>query len=470
MTWLLGRLSPGLTIRFNLFADLIFLVAGAVFAARIAHGPPGVSAYQLLTVSAGACTIWILVSTALRHYDSAAFDRRVGDDVAMVTVLVMAAGTWVALVAVAAAPLALPPPPGLFIAFAWPAAVALRVLAVRPLSARENPLEEVLIVGTGPMARLTGQDLLRRGRRRVVGYVPFSNERESDRALLRRAMQLTVPVIANCDELESILRRAAVAEVYIAGNARKHENEMQHAIQVCERMGIPFAIPAYTFRLERAWPLSNRDGYLHCVPYEEKPWQMALKRLFDIVCSATALWVLTPLLVAVMILIKVTSRGPVFFRQQRAGLRGKPFTMLKFRSMVVNADQLRDLLADQNEQTGPVFKMRADPRVTWIGRFIRRYSIDELPQLVNVLRGDMSIVGPRPPLPAEVAQYEPWQLRRLCVRPGLTCIWQVSGRSQVSFEQWMYMDMQYIDDWSLRRDVALIFKTLPAVLTGRGAS
>ncbi|TMA38662.1 MAG: sugar transferase [Deltaproteobacteria bacterium] len=470
MTWLLGRLSSGLTIRVNLFADLISLFAGAVLAARIAHGPAGISANQLLAVSAGACTIWILVSTALRHYDPAALDRRRGDDLAMVTVLVMAAGTWVALVQIVAAPLASPPPPGLFIALVWPATVALRLLAVRPLSGRENPLEEVLIVGTGPMARLTGQDLLRRGRRRIVGYVPFSNEREGDRALLRRAMQLTVPIIGNCDELESVLRRTAVAEVYIAGNARKHEDEMQRAIQICERMGIPFAIPAYTFRLERAWPLSNRDGYLHCLPYEEKPWQMALKRLFDIVCSATALWVLAPLLVAVMVLIKITSRGPIFFRQERAGLRGKPFTVLKFRSMVVNADDLRRSLADRNEQTGPVFKMRADPRVTWVGRFIRRHSIDELPQLVNVLRGDMSIVGPRPPLPEEVAQYEPWQLRRLCVCPGLTCIWQVSGRSQVSFEQWMYMDMQYIDDWSLRRDVDLIFKTLPAVLTGRGAS
>ena len=470
MTWLLGRLSPGLTIRVNLFADLIFLVTGAVLAASIAHGYPGGSASQLLTVSAGACTIWILVSTALRHYNPAAFDRRLGDDVAMVTVLVMAAGTWVALAGIAAAPLASPPPPGLFIALVWPAAVALRLLVIRPLSARENPLEEILVVGTGPMARLTGQDLVRRGRRRLVGFVPFSNERESDRALLRRAMQLTVPIIANCGELESVLRRTAVAEVYIAGNARKHENEMQHAIQICERMGVPFAIPAYTFRLERAWPLSNRDGYLHCLPYEEKPWQMAFKRVFDIICSASALWVLTPLLVIVMALIKITSRGPVFFRQERVGLRGKPFTMLKFRSMVVDADKLRGLLAEQNEQTGPVFKMRADPRVTRVGRFIRRYSIDELPQLVNVLRGDMSIVGPRPPLPAEVAQYEPWQLRRLCVRPGLTCIWQVSGRSQVSFEQWMYMDMQYIDDWSLRRDVDLIFKTLPAVLSGRGAS
>jgi lipopolysaccharide/colanic/teichoic acid biosynthesis glycosyltransferase len=175
-------------------------------------------------------------------------------------------------------------------------------------------------------------------------------------------------------------------------------------------------------------------------------------------------------MLASMVLIKITSRGPVLFRQARVGMRGKPFTMLKFRSMVANADELRLRLDRQNEQSGPVFKMRADPRITWIGRFIRKYSIDELPQLVNVLRGDMSIVGPRPPLPVEVAQYEPWQLRRLCVRPGLTCIWQVSGRSQVSFEQWMFMDMQYIDDWSLRRDVDLIFKTLPAVLSGRGAS
>src|SRR6185295_3778557 len=224
------------------------------------------------------------------------------------------------------------------------------------------------------------------------------------------ALQLTVPIMAGCDGLESVLRKAAVAEVYIAGNARKHAPEMQRAIQVCERMGIPFAIPAYTFRLERAWPLAARDGYLHCVPYEEKPWQMACKRLLDIVCSASALWVLTPILLAVMFLIKVTSRGPIFFRQQRAGLRGQPFSMLKFRSMVVDAERIKAKLMERNEQTGPVFKMRNDPRITRIGRFIRKYSIDELPQLVNVLRGDMSIVGPRPPLPAEVAQYEQWQL------------------------------------------------------------
>src|SRR5471032_752625 len=143
--------------------------------------------------------------------------------------------------------------------------------------------------------------------------------------------------------------------------------------------------------------------------------------------------------------------------------------MLKFRSMVINAEALKDSLAKANEQSGPVFKMRNDPRVTGIGRFIRKYSIDELPQLVNVLRGDMSLVGPRPPLPSEVARYEAWQRRRLSVRPGLTCVWQVSGRNQISFEQWMMLDMRYIDHWTFLEDLRLILRTVPIVLTGRGA-
>jgi exopolysaccharide biosynthesis polyprenyl glycosylphosphotransferase len=195
-----------------------------------------------------------------------------------------------------------------------------------------------------------------------------------------------------------------------------------------------------------------------------------MKRLFDIVISGLALWLLLPLLLVVITLIKLTSRGPIFFRQTRVGLHGREFSMLKFRSMVANAEALKESLVKDNEQIGPVFKMRNDPRVTRVGRFIRKYSIDELPQLVNVLRGDMSIVGPRPPVPKEVAVYDAWQRRRLSVRPGLTCIWQVSGRNQISFEDWMYLDMQYIDHWSLARDFNLIFRTVPIVITGRGAS
>jgi lipopolysaccharide/colanic/teichoic acid biosynthesis glycosyltransferase len=144
--------------------------------------------------------------------------------------------------------------------------------------------------------------------------------------------------------------------------------------------------------------------------------------------------------------------------------------MLKFRTMVENAEELKAELTQQNEMDGPVFKMKKDPRITSIGRVLRKFSIDELPQLINVLRGDMSVVGPRPPVPNEVARYEPWHRRRLSVRPGLTCIWQVSGRNEISFEQWMYMDLQYIDTWSFSKDIGLILKTFPVVLTGRGAS
>jgi exopolysaccharide biosynthesis polyprenyl glycosylphosphotransferase len=246
---------------------------------------------------------------------------------------------------------------------------------------------------------------------------------------------------------------------------------MQQAIRVCERYGIPFALPASHFRFDRARPSTPiADGYVHYLTYEHKPFQMGLKRAFDIAASAGALALLSPLLLIVAAIVKLTSKGPVLFKQERVGRYGQPFHMLKFRSMVVNAEELKEKLLAHNEQTGPVFKMKHDPRITRIGRFIRKYSIDELPQLINVLRGEMSVVGPRPPIPSEVAKYEPWQRRRLSVRPGLTCVWQVSGRNEISFEQWMYLDMQYIDHWTLRGDFELILKTVPVVLFGRGAS
>jgi lipopolysaccharide/colanic/teichoic acid biosynthesis glycosyltransferase len=178
---------------------------------------------------------------------------------------------------------------------------------------------------------------------------------------------------------------------------------------------------------------------------------------------------LTPLLLCLALAIKITSPGPVFFRQIRVGLNGRRFQMLKFRSMVVNAEKLKALLREQNERTGPVFKMRNDPRITPVGRLLRKFALDELPQLINVLRGDMSIVGPRPLPASEVALQEPWQLRRLSVRPGLTCIWQAcANRHQHSFEEWMRLDLLYVDHWSLAKDFALICKTIPVVLGGAG--
>ena len=198
-------------------------------------------------------------------------------------------------------------------------------------------------------------------------------------------------------------------------------------------------------------------------------WRAALKRALDVAVAVAALVVLLPLLAAVAALIKFTDGGPVFFAQRRVGLRGDVFRMLKFRSMVVDAERLRPRLEVRNESHGPVFKMKLDPRVTSIGRFIRKYSIDELPQLINVLVGDMSVVGPRPSLPREVARYEPWQFRRFAVRPGLTCFWQTSPRRYlISFDEWMRLDLKYVDNWSLRLDFQLLIRTVRVVLAGTG--
>ncbi|MEG6571111.1 exopolysaccharide biosynthesis polyprenyl glycosylphosphotransferase [[Clostridium] cellulosi] len=195
----------------------------------------------------------------------------------------------------------------------------------------------------------------------------------------------------------------------------------------------------------------------------------AVKRFFDVVLSVLALVVLSPLFLITAIAIKLDSEGEVFYSQLRVGKDGKLFKMYKFRSMCVDADKQLDKLKDLNEKDGPVFKIANDPRVTRVGRIIRKRSIDELPQLINIIKGDMSIVGPRPPLPNEVAQYTPYQMQRLSVKPGLTCYWQISGRSDISFDEWVELDCKYIRESSVWTDIKIILKTIPAVLIGRGA-
>lgn len=183
------------------------------------------------------------------------------------------------------------------------------------------------------------------------------------------------------------------------------------------------------------------------------------KRVIDVVCSLVGLLVLSPVLIIISILIKLESDGPIIFSQDRIGYRGQKFKMYKFRSMVVNAEELKKKLAEQNEMSGPMFKMKNDPRVTKIGKFIRKTSIDELPQLINILKGEMSLVGPRPSLPKEVKEFEPWMMERLEVKPGLTCYWQVSGRNDIDFEDWMKLDIKYVRERSFFLDMKLIFKT-----------
>lgn len=445
----------------SLLLDLLALVVASL-GATLLSGNEITSG--LSTFSVAAIGTWLITAMALRQYDPWASDRSTLDDAAMQSILVLAVTTVLAVMGLLVPEGSLPNA-GIFLLVAWPMSLVLRSTVFRNLSPRSGPIDEVLIVGTGPLARATLEEIRRKGRHEVLGLVRFSNETPAKTVKAR--------ILGVATELEQVLRSVPVAEVYFASNHFAHAEEIQSAIKVCEKFGVPFATPAIAYRLDRARPLLSHgigDGYIHYQSVQAKPVELAFKRVFDIVSSGVALWVLAPMLLVVAALVKLTSKGPVLFRQTRVGLHGRPFKMLKFRTMVENAEELKAKLAQQNEMDGPVFKMKKDPRITSIGRVLRKFSIDELPQLINVLRGDMSVVGPRPPVPNEVAKYEPWQRRRLSVRPGLTCIWQVSGRNEISFEQWMYMDLQYIDTWSFSKDIELILKTFPVVLTGKGAS
>jgi lipopolysaccharide/colanic/teichoic acid biosynthesis glycosyltransferase len=193
------------------------------------------------------------------------------------------------------------------------------------------------------------------------------------------------------------------------------------------------------------------------------------KRALDVTLAASLLVLALPLWCATVLLVRLTSQGPVLFRQVRSGRNGKPFVCFKFRTMIADAEQRRDQLLVINEMTGPVFKVKRDPRITWVGAVLRKMSVDELPQLLNVIRGEMSLVGPRPALPSEVDRYNPQQRQRLLVKPGLTCLWQISGRNLIDFDRWIELDIEYVRRRGFLFDLAILVQTIPAVISGRGA-
>lgn len=461
MTERLRNVSPQTAQNLNFLADVVILA----LACFVAASPHEQIHWKVALVMTGtAVSFWAFASRALRHYDVTNGRGFLGD-IALTLVLVTAVVVPMTLLRFFVPRYAVTTELTRFLAVLVPTILWVRLRATGMRLWRSRPIGRVLIVGVGPLGRLTEREISDSGQRaQVIGHLLFEDEEGHGR--------LHAPVLGTASDLQAVLCKHVVNEVYFAG-ATHQRDEVQQGIRACERLGIPFALPACGYRCARAKPANAeaiRDGYVHYTSVQHKPVQMWLKRLIDIAASSFALVVLSPLLLGAAVAIKLTSRGRIFFKQERVGQHGRSFDMLKFRSMVVNAEELKAKLAAQNEQAGPVFKMRRDPRITAVGRFIRKYSIDELPQLINVLRGDMSIVGPRPPIPSEVAKYEAWQRRRLSVRPGLTCVWQVSGRNEISFEEWMLLDMRYIDHWSLAQDFQLILKTLPVVLTGRGAS
>jgi exopolysaccharide biosynthesis polyprenyl glycosylphosphotransferase len=278
------------------------------------------------------------------------------------------------------------------------------------------------------------------------------------------------PVIS---ELESVIAQEPVDEVFIALPRDKYGPLVETMVRLCEEQGIIVRVQTEMFNLRIArWHVDELDGRPIMTIRSGPPegWQLIGKRLLDMCGSAVLLLVLAPIFVVVALLIKFDSPGPVFFRQERVGLNKRRFRLFKFRTMTEGADKLQQRLEHLNEADGPVFKIKDDPRITRIGKFLRRFSIDELPQLFNVLKGDMSLVGPRPLPVRDIERIDTqWHKRRLSVRPGVTCLWQVNGRSDVSFDGWVRMDLEYIDKWSLGLDMKILVKTIPAVLKGSGA-
>jgi len=325
---------------------------------------------------------------------------------------------------------------------------------------------EVVIVGSGPRALTLYYALFGAHSNgfRLLGFVDNANGEV--------APEIQSRMLGNLEGLESILMGHAVDEVLIALPVRSRYSEIQRTIEICERGGVPARYLGDVFQHRHAGNQQLIGANLTTFPTHASSddGRLVVKRCIDVLLAGLALIVLFPVLAAAAVLIKVTSRGPILFSQERYGLNKRRFKMHKLRTMVADAESQQALLEEFNEASGPVFKIREDPRLTPLGRVLRRLSIDELPQLWNVLRGDMSLVGPRPLPLRDVSRFsEPTLMRRFSVYPGITGLWQVSGRCDLGFDDWIRLDFKYIDEWSLALDFRILLRTLPAVLNGRGA-
>ena len=338
-----------------------------------------------------------------------------------------------------------------------------RALVIVPETAG---LRTALIVGSGPRGqRLHGE--LRSSQSRayhVVGFVDSDDRRSVENS--------AGPFLGGLEQLESILMHNAIDEVLVALPIKSRYTEIQSVLESCERVGVSAKYCADLFDPIKGTAI-HEDGRPSLVTRPRSPegWRLISKRAIDLVGGSLGLLVSAPVLLMAVTAIKLTSRGPVIFGQERYGLNRRLFKMYKLRTMVHDAPSLQDSLEARNEASGPVFKIRNDPRITAVGRLLRRFSIDELPQLVNVMRGEMSLVGPRPLPIRDVHRFaEAALMRRFSVRPGLTCLWQIGGRSNLGFEDWIRLDLKYIDEWTLLLDLRVLLRTVPVVVRGSGAS
>jgi exopolysaccharide biosynthesis polyprenyl glycosylphosphotransferase len=360
---------------------------------------------------------------------------------------------------------------GLFSAYAWVLLLMFRLTAGRLVGVIRREFAAphyVMVVGTGERAIRMAEALEQSAEYgvRLRGFL--SEQSENAPAEIALGALYTVQPIG---ELPSILRQHVVDEIIFAVGSESLAN-LEEVFLLCDEEGVRTRVAVDFFPHVNSTVSLDRFGATPLLTFTAAPYdeiRLLVKRLTDIAIAAAGLVVLAPFMAAIGILIRLTSPGPVIFRQVRCGLNGRRFLFYKFRSMCQNAEELKPALEHLNTRE-TVFKIPHDPRLTSIGRYLRKFSIDEWPQLWNVLRGDMSLVGPRPAVPGEVDRYQRWQRRRLRMRPGLTCLWAISGRDNVDFETWMKLDMQYIDNWSLALDWKILLRTIPHVLMGHGAN
>ncbi|VAX37820.1 Undecaprenyl-phosphate galactosephosphotransferase [hydrothermal vent metagenome] len=325
----------------------------------------------------------------------------------------------------------------------------------------------ILIVGTGPRAKnfIKHVDNNKEFGLCIVGLVDQDESKVGE-------MIEGCEVLGALKDISAVLRNQVIDQVIFIV-PRSWLSDIEEAILHCEIVGIKVSVAIDLFNLKFAHVKEEGIFGVPLVTFDTTPPEVGpllVKRLFDIVTSGIALFLLIPVFIVVAILVKKTSKGSVFFKQIRVGVNGRKFMLYKFRTMCQDAEQKLEELKEFNEMEGHAFKMTNDPRITSIGKFLRKFSIDELPQIWNVFTGDMSVVGPRPPIVTEVEKYDHWQRRKFSMRPGITCIWQVEGRNKiVDFNEWMELDLQYIDNWSLAADFKILCRTVPVVLFGVGA-
>ena len=358
-----------------------------------------------------------------------------------------------------------------FAVFAWLFVCLFRLNSarlMRHLRREFSGPHEIVIVGTGAralrMAQLIEQS--EHNGARLRGFI--ADNEEPDQSSIQLGESYPVHPLSH---LSRLLEKQVIDEVVFAVESDKLAS-LEDAFLLCDEDGVRTRLAIDFFPHINSTMYLDRLGDAPLLTFSTTPHdeiRLLVKRATDFVLAMASLILLAPFMALIAMLIRFTSPGPAIFRQERCGLNGRRFIFYKFRSMCDNAEELRASLEELNEKQ-TVFKIKNDPRLTGVGRWLRKFSVDELPQLWNVLRGDMSLVGPRPPLPAEVQTYERWQRRRLRMRPGLTCLWAISGRDAIDFETWMKLDMQYIDHWSLALDWKILVRTIPRVLIGRGAS